>query len=426
MSELILEITETSLEQDVLTATGPVLLDLWAPWCGPCRALAPVLKKLSSEYQGVLQIAKVDVEKYPDVQRRFGVRGIPTMILFRNGEEASRAIGSKSSEEMRRWLSREGVTASPEAPLQTNSDLDMPRSGAFHGDAELRDFLVARLGARALAGRVKASRMPFWIDGNGTISAALVGSADFSRFEGITGMPASFACALEFGLNTDPSPEGLDALMDAIPLGADLRDVAPRLMLALFDGSMGDWPAIINDEALDSLRVRWLALLGRNLTGREVKREEWNALAGALEALRSADHAPERQVQDAVIDVLTALSPLPYPDDGASWARGMLLLGKYLLYVLAENRLGWKTEDYGLERFRDAWFTERQKREPEGAFTPETLELARGEWMQDHGARQRRQDAFHGEFAQHMAPVNATVRACLTELLSRAPIISES
>lgn len=423
MSELILEVTESSLDLDVLAAPGPVLLDLWAPWCAPCRALAPVLKKLSGEYQGDLQIAKLDVEKYPEVQRRFGVRGIPTMILFREGVEAARATGSKSAEEIRRWLSREGVQLPADVPVQSSVKQDGPSWGAFYGDAELRDFLVARLKARAAAGLLKDSRMPFWIDGKGTISAAMVGSAEPRIFEGITGMPASFACVLELCVQGDPRPELVDSLLGSIPLGANLCDVAPHMMLALFDGGMGDWSAILADEQLDALRRRWLTLSSQELAGQQVKREAWNTLLVELEALRSKDREPERGVHDGLISTLAALSPLPYADDGASWSRAMLLSGKYLLHVLAASRLGWKEEEFGFERFRDAWFTERQKQEHGGEFNREALAVAHEEWMREHGERQRNYDTFFETHEANMAPVIAKIRDRLAGLLVRAPIL---
>ncbi len=424
MSELIIEVSDATLDHQVLGADGPVLLDLWAPWCAPCRALGPVLKQLSTEYQGSLLIAKVDVEKYPDVQQRFGVRGIPTMLLFRDGEETSRAVGSKSSAEMRRWLASQGILASEHAPLTPIAALDKPRWGAFYGDAELREFLLARLRQRAQAGHVRSSRMPYWVDGVGTISAALVGGTEPRIFEGLTGMPASFACVLEFCVSDDLRAEDVDVLLGSIPLGADLRSVAPSMVLRLFDGELGDWAPILDDDVLNTMRLRWINLVTRSLTGSEVKRTEWQALAGELDALLSKDSAPERTVHDAVISALTALSPLPHADDAASWARPLLLIGKYLQYVLAARRVGWTTEDFALERFRDNWFTTRQAQEADGRFSDDSLMAARAQWLHEHGDRQRRYDAFFEKSAEHMSPVAAKVLACLATLVSQAPQVA--
>lgn len=424
MSELIMNVTEATLDQEVLAAAGPVLLDLWAPWCAPCRALAPILKKISVEYQGSLRIAKVDVEQHPEVQRRFGVRGIPTMILFRDGAEAARAVGSKSVEDMRRWLAREGVQAPAAEPTAATVPLDSPPWGAFYGDAELREFLIARLRARAEAGLVSFSRVPFWMDGRGSISGALVGSAEFRVFEGMTGMPASFASALEFCVQSDPTkPEDVDALLGGVLPGADLRSVAPCMAMSLFDGSLGDWSAILGDEALDALRLRWRDLSERTLAGQDVPREAWHALRSALDSLHSKDHAPERMVHDELIRALSALSPWPHADDGAGW----LVLsgaGMYLLFVLAAGSRGCTPAEFGVERLRHGWFTAREKQEPGGAFTDETLVLARAAWMDEHGPLQLAYDAYLSRYTECMAPLNVKVRARLAGLLSGVPIVT--
>jgi thioredoxin 1 len=418
----MIEVTSNSFDQAVLGATGPVLLDLWAPWCAPCRALAPVLKKLSAQYQGSLQIAKVDVEQHPEVQSRLGVRGIPTMILFRDGAEVARVLGVKSSEDLQRWLAREGVHLPADVPVPATTRFDDPRWRAFHGDAELRDFLLTRLRVRAASGAVRGSIAPFWLDGKGTISAALVGSADFRVFEGITGLPASFACVLECCVRAGLLPQGVVALLNAVPLGADVSSVAPHTMMRLMDGSLGNWSEILGDDPLDALRQHWLGLTKRALSGQDVARDEWHALRSALDALRGDDEAPERVVQDALRSVLTALSPLPHADDGVSWTDAVLISGWHLLFILAATLSGWKQEEFGHERFRHAWFTERQKQEPGGVFEAEALEAARHEWMQAFGERERGYDAFIGRLEEHMAPVCTTLIDCLAGLLPGMPV----
>ena len=94
MSENIKHISDASFEQDVLKSDKPVLVDFWAEWCGPCKMIAPILEEIAKEYDGKLQIAKMDVDANQAVPAKFGIRGIPTLILFKNGEPAAQKVGA--------------------------------------------------------------------------------------------------------------------------------------------------------------------------------------------------------------------------------------------------------------------------------------------------------------------------------------------
>jgi thioredoxin 2 len=91
----------------------PVLVDLWAPWCGPCRMVAPVLERMAEEFAGRLKVVKVNVDEAPDVQARYGVRGIPTLLLLRDGDEVDRVVGAVPDHVLREHV--EGVLAAPNA-----------------------------------------------------------------------------------------------------------------------------------------------------------------------------------------------------------------------------------------------------------------------------------------------------------------------
>ena len=93
-SELIKHVTDASFESDVLKSDKPVLVDYWAEWCGPCKMIAPILDELSTQYDGRLQIAKMNVDENQDVPGKFGIRGIPTLMLFKGGQLAGTLVGA--------------------------------------------------------------------------------------------------------------------------------------------------------------------------------------------------------------------------------------------------------------------------------------------------------------------------------------------
>jgi thioredoxin 1 len=97
-------VTDTSFENDVLKAAGPVLVDFWAEWCGPCKAIGPALEELSEELSGKVTIAKLNIDDSPATGSKFGVRGIPTMMLFKDGEVVSTKVGAMAKSRISEWL----------------------------------------------------------------------------------------------------------------------------------------------------------------------------------------------------------------------------------------------------------------------------------------------------------------------------------
>lgn len=104
MGEFTKAITDASFEADVLKSSKPVLVDFWAEWCGPCKMVAPVLEELAQEMGEQITIAKINVEENPDTPTNFGVRGIPTMILFKNGEPVATKVGALPKEKLKAWI----------------------------------------------------------------------------------------------------------------------------------------------------------------------------------------------------------------------------------------------------------------------------------------------------------------------------------
>ncbi len=100
----IVDADSTDLDRIVASSRLPIVIDLWAPWCGPCRTVSPLLEQLAREMAGRIRLVKVNVDQAPAVQARFGVQGIPTFVLLEKGREAGRLVGARPLEELRGWV----------------------------------------------------------------------------------------------------------------------------------------------------------------------------------------------------------------------------------------------------------------------------------------------------------------------------------
>ena len=103
-SELIKHITDASFESDVLQPGSAVLVDYWAEWCGPCKAIAPILDEVAKSYEGKVQIAKMNVDENRDIPAKFGIRGIPTLMLFKDGQLAATKVGALNKSQLVAFL----------------------------------------------------------------------------------------------------------------------------------------------------------------------------------------------------------------------------------------------------------------------------------------------------------------------------------
>jgi thioredoxin 1 len=104
MSANTVAVTDETFETDVLNATGPVLVDFWAEWCGPCKMIAPALEEIGAEYQGRVTVAKVNIDENPNTPNTYGVRGIPTLIMFKDGKPAATKVGAAPKSDLKAWV----------------------------------------------------------------------------------------------------------------------------------------------------------------------------------------------------------------------------------------------------------------------------------------------------------------------------------
>ena len=106
MNEFVKEVSDSSFEKDVLGSSKPVLVDFWAQWCTPCRMLAPTVEAVAQQYSDSANVVKLNVDDNPTTAQRYGIKGIPTLILFRQGKEVERVVGATSKESITRMIEK--------------------------------------------------------------------------------------------------------------------------------------------------------------------------------------------------------------------------------------------------------------------------------------------------------------------------------
>jgi len=406
----IRELTEIDLAAYMAHKHGSILIELGAPWCGPCHALMTALESLAQAETGSLEIVTINVDEYPLVLNELKIRALPTLLLLQDGMELDRIVGARNLHQLRQWLGQHGV------PLRVLSSAtgESPKLGAFYGDEQLREFLIARFRSSAVAGAIRLSFMPFWSDGKGSPSAALVHSADPIVFERITGMPASFACAMEFVAIIQPND--VDQILGAIRPAMDLSTASLRLMLRWLASDEYDWPSILNDLALDALRQQWIQRCSSYLDGEHVGADEWISLEQAAKKMQS-DHDPFREVHDDIATMIATLSPPPRTDDASAWATAMLVHGAFSRARMAEFIAGWSADDRAQPALRHRWLAQHVPRGAGGQRDPSLIRKYSSQWTEENKDFAEKERLFLETRPKLIEKINNSLRGDLFQIL---------
>jgi thioredoxin 1 len=403
----------SSFKTVALQSGLPVLVDFWAPWCGPCKVMLPILENLAETRAADLVVAKLNVDEVAEARAEWGVRGIPTMILFRDGKEAARHVGTISGGQLNGWLAAHGVATTAAAAAAPASGAIPAASGAFRGEPALKAALMARLLEAAPQGRLP-EQGGLLSDGQGaTVCSVLAGEG------GATALPYSFGLLLDLaGLSTEAE---VREVFDAIPVGADLDGVALRFFEAWLSDQGGDWAGLIGDESIDALRLRWLALAAAQGvgTGDAASRAAWEQLrVDAIGATRQDD--PTRMGHNMVTMQISSMSPPPLPDEHQFWDNLVKNFSGYLKHALAAKSLDFARPNIERRAALVAWCREQAGETPERQLTPEWWQTLEAEWRAAHPEAVAAMAQFRREQLARVAPVNAALRKLLAALCAEA------
>ncbi|WP_244125322.1 thioredoxin [Burkholderia gladioli] len=254
--------TEASFEADVTRNRLPVLIDFWAEWCGPCKALAPTLEKVAWSFEGKVDIVKVNVDEHPPLRKRFGVPGIPTLVFMKGAHEAGRMVGPRPATQLASYL---------DAHLGTVTQLSKPdvTLSAFGGDPQVKADRIARL--RDYLTRMQPLRsLPMRPENVSSAFAFVVGSSDPDEWATALGIPTDvveLARVLSSyrGTNFNVAVFVADWL-ESVPVGANLSALPRQLLNAVLASSLLS-DTLGADAALLAIRDEVAALHAAEMGG---------------------------------------------------------------------------------------------------------------------------------------------------------------
>lgn len=227
-------VTEASFEADVTLNSRPVLIDFWAEWCAPCKALAPTLDKVARDFEGKVDIVKVNVDEHPALRERFGVRGIPALLLMSGGREAGRIVGNRSATQLASYL---------DAHLGTVTQLARPKVTlcAYGGDPQEKAERITRL--REYLNRKQAALdTPMWAENVTGALGFVADSSDPDECASVLGIPTDVLEAVTVlsgyrGTHFNAALFVADWL-DSVPVGANLSKLPATLLIHILSSQI--------------------------------------------------------------------------------------------------------------------------------------------------------------------------------------------
>lgn len=416
MTHKSIELTDSDLDVFLADAELPVLIDLWAPWCAPCRAMSPTIDKLARNTAGNLLVAKLDVEKYPSIMQRFGVRGIPTLLLFNNAKDPVRLVGAQSLAQLNAWLTNNHVSVS--APTPQAKQYENLEWGSFYDDNELLAFIAARVLRHASAGEIITAQSRYWLEGKGTLAAAMVHQSGSEVFERITGLPAALGHLLDRCEYL--SLQQVEALFKALRAGKDYRLVPLTFMQWWLSDDFFLWEKHLRAPELITLITRWQSLCTDRLVGREISLQAWTDISQQATSLLRFYSSPDRQLEKIVTTLLSHLSPLPATTDDEQWG----LISKNISwahYHIMQIHSGWSDKERATPAERMNWFMAKERETIAGKLSPEEIAKLREEWQSLNSEFITKENALHQNLTQLALPVYTQLQTALNRLLAAAP-----
>ncbi|HBZ1520425.1 TPA: thioredoxin [Klebsiella pneumoniae] len=415
MSAQTYELSEADFDAFLQDASTPVLVDLWAPWCAPCRTMTPVVEKLAREMEGQLLVAKVNVEQYPAMMQRFGVRGIPTLLLFTSNEQPQRLVGVQTSGQLTQWLEENNVTSA--IPL-TNVRLESPGWSSFYNDDDLKEFFTRRAIHHARAGELVFALDSYWADGRGTLSAAVAHQANSEVFSRVTGLPPSLANLLDCCAFI--TEEQVAALFSSLSPGKDYQLVPLRFMHWFLSDEFAPWHDYLSHPILQTFLKQWQLLTGKLLSGAEVTSEEWLVISQNAAKLLVQYEAENRPLESIVAALLVELSPAPATTMVDNWSN----IARHISWAVYQHMQildGWSNEDRGTPVSRMRWFDTKAEQSPSGQLSEHEIIALREEWESTHVAFFARENHFYNRLEELSAPQIEHLQSHLCMLLTLAP-----